>query len=598
MNASAAIMAATSAVAMFATLSYVKSRRTRARVKMLESKVVCKLEQRQAKRQAFQDWIRQNIDLVPDLAVQETIARMGASQIVDAMKQKQVSALSVMITMCLRAQRCGEVYQSNADEMFMRAIEAAKRADEKLALHGAENCGILHGLPISVKEHINLNGTDSTCGIRSRLLCPMQDDALVIEALVQEGAIPFVKSNVPLLLMLPEAVNKIYGRSGNPWMKGRTPGGSSGGEASLISSYCSFMGVGSDIGGSIRIPCHFTGTTGFKPTADRITLIGVSGPGKDRIGGQKTIRGVVGPMARCVDDCILMMKAWCSPNSPMYVRDKGLAPVYYTPVQKQGRRIGYYYDDGWFGGAKVNHRAVDAARIALEKEGHTLVPFTIPGGRTFVRLYFELMSADGNMRTIKADMGDEELLFEYGMYDQLSNVPHWCRSMMGSLFRACGEERRAFILEAAREQTVEKYWNTCTELASFRAMFAKAMLEAGIEALLSPGAALPALCHSSSRELGLAQSYTYLYNVLNYPAGTVPITIIEDNETGFISSSDISDRFSEAAVSDLKGSVGLPVGVQIACPPWKDELCLQLMKDLESAHNMVDVTTKRPYLTV
>eukprot|EP00516_Mucochytrium_quahogii_P002668 CAMPEP_0203751492 /NCGR_PEP_ID=MMETSP0098-20131031/5551_1 /ASSEMBLY_ACC=CAM_ASM_000208 /TAXON_ID=96639 /ORGANISM=" , Strain NY0313808BC1" /LENGTH=80 /DNA_ID=CAMNT_0050641227 /DNA_START=130 /DNA_END=369 /DNA_ORIENTATION=+ len=80
-------MAATSAVAMFATLSYVKSRRTRARVKMLESKVVCKLEQRQAKRQAFQDWIRQNIDLVPDLAVQETIARMGASQIVDAMKQ-------------------------------------------------------------------------------------------------------------------------------------------------------------------------------------------------------------------------------------------------------------------------------------------------------------------------------------------------------------------------------------------------------------------------------------------------------------------------------------------------------------------------------
>merc|ERR1740121_650272 len=103
-------------------------------------------------------------------------------------------------------------------------------------------------------------------------------------------------------LMLPESANNVWGTSRNPYDSARTPGGSSGGEGGLVAAYCSPLGIGTDIGGSVRIPCHFCGLYGLKPTTERITKKGVSVCRVGDRNGQNVVKGTQGPLAHCVED--------------------------------------------------------------------------------------------------------------------------------------------------------------------------------------------------------------------------------------------------------------------------------------------------------
>ena len=114
-----------------------------------------------------------------------------------------------------------------------------------------------------------MEGFDSTCGLACRCFDPAAEDAVLIRALRRAGAIPFVRTNVPQLLMIPECSNGIHGTTCNPHDATRTCGGSTGGEGALIAARGSPLGVGTDIGGSIRIPSAFCGICGFKPTGTR-----------------------------------------------------------------------------------------------------------------------------------------------------------------------------------------------------------------------------------------------------------------------------------------------------------------------------------------
>lgn len=129
-------------------------------------------------------------------------------------------------------------------------------------------------MPISVKECIRLNGSYSTGGLACRLKNRVEEDALIVTLLKEAGALPLISGNVTQLLMLPESVNRIWGRSLNPWALDRTPGGSSGGEAALVAMGCVPLSIASDIAGSIRIPASFNGVVGFKPTPMRLSKQG------------------------------------------------------------------------------------------------------------------------------------------------------------------------------------------------------------------------------------------------------------------------------------------------------------------------------------
>ena len=172
------------------------------------------------------------------------------------------------------------------------ALAAARRADEERRRGDARSP--LHGLPISVKESLDMAGLASTLGAVSRKTHRAGEDAVVIELLRDAGAVILGRTNVSQLLLYHESRNPLFGQTANPWSLDHTPGGSSGGEGAAIAAGMSPLGVGTDVGGSIRVPAHFSGIAGLKPTLDRWS----NGGSNTALRGQEAVRSQVGPMAR------------------------------------------------------------------------------------------------------------------------------------------------------------------------------------------------------------------------------------------------------------------------------------------------------------
>mmetsp|Transcript_1213 Transcript_1213/g.1920 ORF Transcript_1213/g.1920 Transcript_1213/m.1920 type:complete len:576 (+) Transcript_1213:254-1981(+) len=548
----------------------------------LKKRVGLKLEARDKQRAEFDRWLLTHEDEVPSEEQQEEIAKLSAFEVVEAIKSKERSVTEIMITMCSRAAKSGCKYNSNTEEMFLTGITAAKAADEKIQKEGTKALPPLFGLPISIKDPINMTGLDSTNGMMTRVNDPAASDAAIVTALVAAGAIPYVKSNIPQLLMVPESMNRIFGTCKNPWNEDRTPGGSSGGEAALVASLSSFVGIGTDIGGSIRIPSSYCALSGFKPTPERVSKSGMRANSLGDSSGQRIITAVAGPMARNVRDLELIMRALWSPESEMYQADPTLPPVFFSdpPVQSK-RRVGFYLEDGWFECAPSMQRAVEEAKAALESKGYEVVPFAIPRPYEFVRLYFSLLAADGAMRDMRSGLDGEPVLPEYRSIAQISLFPQAARTVTAAALEATGDKRKAHIIKAGGKRSVHEYWGIVAELHAYRDEFIKAFRDLNLDGLLFPAGSLPALPHGASKDLLVAQSYTYLYNLLHWPAGTVPVTTVKETECEFKAAA--TDEWGSKARAALVGATGLPVGVQVATLPWKDELCLSIMKDLEAA---------------
>lgn len=269
----------------------------------------------------------------------------------------------------------------------------------------------LFGIPVSIKDCIIQKGCDSTCGSAARASSPMKDDGLVLQLLRDAGLLPYVRSNVPQLLMMAETENALFGVTNNPWDLTRTPGGSSGGESALIASGCSPIGIGTDIGGSIRIPAHFTGIVGFKPTPRRMSSLGLTvARVGDRSGQTEIIPSVVGPMARSVTDCNLLMQILASDKvrkadsliPPLGPWKWNLNEGAFLAPRDRPLKIAYLISDGFFEPVKAIERAVLFTASQLASAGHTVVPFKNPTtGKHVIETYLGLISADGNCKLLE-----------------------------------------------------------------------------------------------------------------------------------------------------------------------------------------------------
>ncbi|NWY09286.1 VDHAP protein, partial [Aphelocoma coerulescens] len=164
--------------------------------------------------------------------------------------------------------------------------------------------GLLYGIPISIKDHINCKGHISSGGMVKFLGQVKEEDSVIVQVLKHQGAIPFVKTNIPQTMINYDCSNLIFGQTLNPLNHQKSPGGSSGGEGALIAGGGSILGIGSDVAGSIRLPSSFCGLCGLKPTGNRI-----SPPGCSDSPFVLTVTGMLGPMARDVDSLALCMKA-------------------------------------------------------------------------------------------------------------------------------------------------------------------------------------------------------------------------------------------------------------------------------------------------
>ncbi|XP_042072986.1 vitamin D3 hydroxylase-associated protein, partial [Haplochromis burtoni] len=214
---------------------------------------------------------------------------------------------------------------------------------DQLTTVGSNKDGLLYGVPVSVKENITFKNHDCSCGVVINLDQPAEKDSVLVQVLKKQGAIPFVRTNLPQALLNYDCSNPIYGQTVNPHNPQKTSGGSSGGEGALIGGGGSLLGIGTDIGGSIRIPASFCGICGFKPTAGRLSLQGL----RPIYRGQKSVPSSPGPMARDVDSLALCMQALLCDH--MFSLDPTVPPLPFNmEIYRSSKplRIGYLESNG------------------------------------------------------------------------------------------------------------------------------------------------------------------------------------------------------------------------------------------------------------
>ena len=185
----------------------------------------------------------------------------------EVVRQKKISPVALAEAHLARISEINPKINAFVQVDIEGALRQARAAENAITL--GQKAGPLHGVPISIKASIEVAGFRCEAGTKLRAGYCAKNDAPLVARLRKAGAIILGTTNTPELLMAWETDNLLYGRTNNPWDLTRTAGGSSGGEAAAIASRCSAAGVGSDGGGSIRVPAHFCGICGFKPTDAR-----------------------------------------------------------------------------------------------------------------------------------------------------------------------------------------------------------------------------------------------------------------------------------------------------------------------------------------
>ena len=408
-------------------------------------------------------------------------------------------------------------------------IRREAHAAENVAMTG-EPLGPLHGVPISIKSCMEVAGYRCEAGTRLRQGFVATQDAPLVARLRAAGALILGVTNTPELLMAWETDNLLYGKTNNPWDLSRTPGGSSGGEAAAVAAGMSAGGVGSDGGGSIRVPAHFSGICGLKPTPGRIPSTGHY----PESGGPFALIGVVGPMARTVADLTVMFEVMQGPDGG----DSCAAPV---PLRWPGDdevrklRVGYFEDDGRTPVTSETRRAVQIAAEALRRAGFQVERFRPEGLNNARQIWKKFFVKVGGMLIRPMFQGREQ-----DMSPILRQFLEWS--------------------DAEPELTGEALLHAWIGRDVIRGKFLAQMRDYPI--LLCPAAAIPAFRHGE-RSWKIdgqavsyldAWSYTEWFNLLGNPAAVVPVIHSEE---------------------------GLPIGVQIVGKPWEEEQVLAVAAVLE-----------------
>jgi fatty acid amide hydrolase len=277
----------------------------------------------------------------------------------------------------------------------------------------------------------------------------------------------------------------------------------------------------------------------------------------------------------------------------MWALDPALAPVPFDSSVLSATaplKIGVMRRDRFFEPAAACSRAVDEAVAALRARGHTVVEFDpLEGGADTYQgalLYYALMSADGQLKAFKSGLGGERLHRIYDTLNMLASMPDFLRPLLAGVLGLLGMKRMADIIVAGRGKSAFLLWQYQARRTLFKRAFLQHWTAQGLDLLLTPGLGLPAIPHGTSSKLTVACSYTFLSNILHTPAGTVPVTTVRPDECDYAAPATERDSFFKVARASMQTAAGLPVGVQIVALPFRDELALRGMRELEAGLRM------------
>jgi fatty acid amide hydrolase len=425
---------------------------------------------------------------------------------------------------------------------------------------------------VTIKESLDLAGSPATFGIASRAGNRAERDEVHVARVREAGAIVLGKTNVAQLLLYYESDNPLHGRTNNPWDAGRTPGGSSGGEAAIIAAGGSPLGIGTDIGGSVRIPAAFSGLASLKPTAGR-----TPDPGRHSIPlGQGAIASQVGVLARQAADVALGLDVIAGQGD-----DGRQPPGRPGEVDLSRLRVAYFESDESFPAAPGVRRAVREAAAMLARSGARVSVWSMAEAETVLDLVFGIYSADGG-RYLQAALNGSKADPRIAQIMRLAGRSRTTLAAMGALLRLLGQTGMAGGIRAFGHRDTAHYWQLVEAQHAYRERFLAALDTADggpFDLILSPVCPLPAFTHGASRDLVTAGPYAILYNLLGSPAGVVPVTRVRPGEESDRPAS--RDRVQTVARAVEAGSAGLPIGVQVAARPWQEHIALAAMQAIE-----------------
>lgn len=449
--------------------------------------------------------------------------------------------------------------------MIPEAVEKARKLDESFQNEGGSVKGFLHGLPISVKDQFHVKGSDTTMGYVGWIGTFEGDgnsnkigmvDSQVISELEEQGAVVFCKTSLPQTVLYDETINNIIGQTLNPVNRLLSCGGSSGGEAALISIGGSSLGVGTDIAGSIRVPAAFCGIYGIKPTHNRFSYRGVANTNP----GQTLISSSVGFLSRSLEGLELVMSSLLC-TSP-WLRDPAVVPV---PWRKENRpeagkrlRFGVFWWDGMINPHPPVTRALNMAVTALKNAGHEVIDWCPPSHNIPERLHPAIMNADGSHHIQKQlALSGEPLITDlegfYTLKPPMSLLEYQDRALQLRDYR----------------QAYSDYWKSTADADGNV-----------VDAVLMPAAPHAAVIPGKWEHL----AYTEVLNLLDYTALVIPITHADKNV-------DEHHVYVPVSAKDLRNWTaydkevydGAPVGIQIVGRVYEEERIIGVAEIVEQA---------------
>ena len=452
---------------------------------------------------------------------------------VQQLKMLQAGEISVVE---LAEAHIAQIERLNPQLNVFADFDPARVRAQARAMDAMKEGGTLRGLPVTVKSSIATAGYKCEIGSLLHKGERPHEDAVVVERLRAAGALILGTTNCPEFLMAYETDNLLYGRTANPWDLERTPGGSSGGESAAIAAGMSAAGLGSDSGGSVRVPAHFTGICSLKPTPGRIPGAGHLPP----CVGPFSVLGAIGPMARTIEDVTLLFRT-LSGQDP---HDPASPPIPQRSPSAQELRsntIGFFEEDGLVPVTPETRAAVQAATTALRDAGFRVEPFRPRVLEQLRKLWSKFFVQCGAMFYEPATRGK--------------------RNELSPIFTEFLQ-----IAESQSPLTAVELLDAWAELDLLRA---KALEEMSTHpVLLCPVASIPAFRHRERTWTIEGQSVSYLdavrhtqwFNTLAAPAVVVPVG------------------------REMQGNGReLPIGVQVVARPFCDEIALGVAAVIDDA---------------
>ena len=451
----------------------------------------------------------------------------SATRQIELLRAGQISVAELTEAHIRQIEQLNPQLNAFADFDAERVRAQARRLDMERGARGA-----LRGLPVTIKSSITTAGYRCEIGSLLHKGEIPGEDAVVVTRLRAAGALILGTTNCPEFLMAYETANLLHGCTRNPWDLEHTPGGSSGGESAAIAAGMSAAGLGSDSGGSVRVPAHFTGICSLKPTPGRI-------PGRGHLPpcvGPFSILGAIGPLARTMEDVALLFET-LSGQDPLDPVSPPVTLKHPSAEELRAKAIGFFEDDGLVPATPETRAAVNDAAQALREAGFHVEPFRPRTLEPLRKLWWKFFVQCGAMFYEREIRGK--------------------RGMLSPIF-----SEFLSIADAAGPLSATELLNAWAELDLLRAKTLAEMREYPV--LLCPVASIPAFrlnertwtIDGKSVEYLDAMRFTQWFNTLACPAAVIPVGASPE---------------------------GLPIGVQIAAKPFEDEVVLGIAAVVDAA---------------